>query len=265
MIGPNEEEHARLMAQFAREFLEDAADRVVYLTEIFEAARDGKQIDSLNLNTFRRELHTLKGQGGSYGFHSISLIAHRFEDFLLQFEADQTWYLPEVQEYLDALSRIIDNGKEPKADDVKALLHSLPGSTDKPTNDVTVVWICSARVIRHKIRRDLESFSFDVVSIHDPFDAMRYICKTRPDFVICSETLDGMLGSELIRILSTIEETKSIPAILVTSFDLKNKKIAELPTYVPILRLTPNIANDLAHALSSLEYKAVNPSFDVRK
>lgn len=265
MIDQDDHNHAQLLAQLTREFLEDASERMTLLTALFEEAIHDKNVATENLHAFRRELHTLKGQGGSFGFPSVSIIAHRFEDFLLDFEDGDDWGLGSVQKYLDILDRIIQEGQEPSPKEVKEYLKSLPASITAPDSRITVLWVCSARVIRHKVRRDLESFGFSVISMNDPFDAMRYLCKATPEFLISSATLDGISGFELIRVVSELEQTRHIPSILVTSLKPGHAQIEQMPKHVPVVRLTPNIGNDLALALSSLEYKAVRPDFNVRK
>ncbi len=265
MIDDDDYDHAQLLEQLTQEFLEEASERMTLLAALFEESIHSKNVSTENLHAFRRELHTLKGQGSSFGFPSISIIAHRFEDFLLDFKDGDDWGLPSVQTYLDTLDRIIHNGEEPSPNQVKEYLRNLPSSITAPESRITVLWVCSARVIRHKVRRDLEAFGFCVISMNDPFDAMRYLCKASPEFLISSATLDGISGFELIRIVSGIEQTHHIPAILVTSLDPGNEQIERMPPHVPVVRLTKNIGNDLAMALSSLEYKAVRPDFDVRK
>lgn len=252
------------MAQFVREFLEDSQERLTRMADIYEAVRAGSPGEGRTLAAFRRDLHTMKGQGGSYGFASISLIAHRFEEYLVDFQEGDAWAVDGVQAYLDVLDRIVSDGHEPSTRDVKAILKELPSSPRHIVRNATVVWVCGARVIRHKVRRDLEAFGFSVISMHDPFDAMRYICKTHPEFVISSATLDGISGFDLIRILSDLKETAAIPSVLVTSFDPKHDQIRSLPPHVPIVKLSPFIGDELAHALSSLEFKRVNPEFNVR-
>lgn len=253
------------MAQLTSEFLDESLERVGTLSTMYEQAR-AKNLDSAKaLAAFRRDLHTLKGQGGSYGYPSISLIAHRFEEFLLDFEDGDDWCVDGVQVYLDALERVIQGRQEPSPNAVTAILKALPASISAPNSEMNVVWVCEARVIRHKVRRDLESFGFNVITMSDPFDALRYICKALPEFVICSATLGGMTGFDLIRVLATITDTAHIPSILVTSFDAGHEKIAGLPKHVPVVKLTPNIGDELAHALSGLEFKRINPGANVRK
>lgn len=253
------------MAQMSREFLEDSQERIALMLEMYEFARAGNRDKTRNLAAFRRELHTMKGQGGSYGFPSISLIAHRFEEFLLDFSDADDWTVNGAQDYLDALEQIIHGGKEPTTKEVRALLRNLPSSITHPDSNITVVWVCSARVIRHKIRRDLEEFGFNVIAMNDPFDALRYICKTHPEFVVCSATLDGISGFDLIHILAGIQDTQHIPCVLVTSFDPNHAQLLSLPPHVPVVKLSPFLGDELAHALSSMEYKQANPAFNVRK
>jgi len=234
------------------EFLEESTERIELLWRLYLEAQQ-RTPTSEGLRSFCRELHTMKGQGATFGYPSITLVAHQLEDKINALAERENWAKAEFEHYLKLIAEIIDSQREPEPGELRAKLKALANPGQTLRLDLTVAWICGARVIRHKVRRELEAFGFQVVSTHDPFEGLRFICKLKPEAVICSATTDGLSGFDFIRALSAMSETSDIPVILVTSFDPGHAEIKKLSDTVPVVRLGPTIGDELASALTSLE------------
>jgi len=112
------------------DFLDDFRDRmrtaVAIRTETVADATCAKD----RLAAFRREIHSLKGTGGSFGFPSVSLICQRFEEFLDRIEASDLDESGEVSEYLDRLLDILERRHDLKGAELKTTLQNLPARPD---------------------------------------------------------------------------------------------------------------------------------------
>ena len=75
-----------LIANLAHEFLVDAVDTLGNLGLLVSETQQGTVDPGYTLQTVRREIHTLKGLGSTYGFPSITVIAHRFDNYLVDLE-----------------------------------------------------------------------------------------------------------------------------------------------------------------------------------
>ncbi len=256
-------DQGEILKRLSEEFVEETKERLEKLWRLFEADRSGQHVDGA-LHEFLRELHTMKGHGSVFGFQSVTVAAHHIEDLLSSLIGEPNWTLPEVKDLLLLIDDIIESGADMP---LKELQEKLPWSEQDEARDeapITIVWVCSARVIRHKVRRDLEVFGFRVISMHDAFEAMRYIANVMPDVVITSATLDGLPGTDLVRAVDAMNTTKHIPSIVVTSFDQSHPDIMALPSYVPVVRLGQNMVDEIVGALTGLELKRVDPDRPVR-
>jgi len=55
----------------------DKIDRII--DKLYRAEEDDRGADYVE---FQRDIHSLKGSAGTYGFDSVNLIAHRLEDYI---------------------------------------------------------------------------------------------------------------------------------------------------------------------------------------
>ena len=92
-----------LVSNLAQEFLVDSVETLGNLGLLVSETHDGKVDGGYTLQTVRREIHTLKGQGSSFGFPSITAIAHRLENYLVDLETLETRQLDDVLIFLDRL------------------------------------------------------------------------------------------------------------------------------------------------------------------
>jgi len=108
------------------EFLEDFRGRMLAAVAIRSKAVEGATCAKEGLAAFRREIHSLKGTGGSFGFPSVSLICQRFEEFLDSMEASELGESGAVSEYLDRLFEILEHRHDLEGAELNATLQALP-------------------------------------------------------------------------------------------------------------------------------------------
>ena len=116
------------------EFLDDATDRLaraqLALNGLANRPKDPRPV----LLDLAREIHHLKGSGKTFGFLTVSLVADRFEEFLEASVEAQPLPVTELQRFADALSEIVESGRNPDPDSTAAILRGLPASFDFDPN-----------------------------------------------------------------------------------------------------------------------------------
>jgi len=244
-----------IIAKLAVEFLEDARDRLERMESMLNDTAESAGVSSEALQDFKRELHTLKGQAGSFGFSSVSMIAHHLEDTLDGVEPSQPDLRPTVNRYIDAMESIIGQGQEPDQSVLQETLRALPTLRAEADADVLILIVSASRAITKKLRGEVEAQGYRSVTLSDPFEAFRFVASSRPECVVCSATLSGISGFDLIHGLASMPNLRDVQTMLVTSFDRDHPDIAALPDSVPVIELGPKMSDQFAQALAQLGLK----------
>ncbi|NQW10486.1 MAG: Hpt domain-containing protein [Alphaproteobacteria bacterium] len=244
-----------IIARLTREFLDDAVDRLsqVQLSLASIAAREGAY--RTHLLDVSREVHNLKGTSGNFGFPTVSQIAHRFEDYLAVTAESETPPVAEWQRFADAMSRLIDGGKEPGEADRTAALSGLPVYFEFDLDSVhanpgNALVVTRARTMGHMLARELANCGFRTRTTSDPFEAMRIATTEAPDVMLTSAVLDVLTGVDLVRALRGMRASKGLPLAVVTSFDEGHAELDGIPGDVVVIRLGAHLEEDLGQVLT---------------
>lgn len=251
-----------LLAGLRQHFVDDFRDRLDTMEALVRDTIAGKLPPEEGLPAFRRELHSLKGTGTTFGFPTVTLICHKAEEYLSQARPNEFPDALQISAFLDPLGVLLEQSVDLAEDDRTRLIEGLPSYRspdaaakvlgDKPTEALLVV---GSRTIRHKLRLELEQFNFKVTSVSSGLEAFGIVSHWRPAVAIISGTIDEMDGFDLIRALDAMEATRDIPLIAVTSLARNHAKLQTLPDSVPVLRLDENIASEIADSLTDLEFR----------
>lgn len=244
------------------EFIEDFQDRLPRMKACFEGAKNGSRDPLDAMQDFQRELHNIKGTGGAFGFPTLSLICHRFEECLLHLPTVMFGTSRIVSTYLKQLDEIATAEKDLSEAECKTILRSLPllGANPERENVVNadtqeVIVVASSGTIRHKMRSELLKFGFQVTTVPDGVVALSLIMRGQPDIVIISGTVDSMPGFDLIRALVTMKSTAYIRIAALTSFELHHPEVLMLPEGIPVIQLKADLHEQISKSLTALEYR----------
>ena len=115
-----------MLQQLIQEFLDEAVDRISKVQVMLSNLRtDPSKFEAMGLD-IRREVHGLKGMGTSLDFPSISLIAHRFEDYMSRLSEVDDQARTDLLRYADAIAEIVDKRKDPGTEKVTQIIQDLP-------------------------------------------------------------------------------------------------------------------------------------------
>lgn len=249
-----------IMAQLREEFLAHSQSRLEILDACIASLLATEDGGADQLIEFQREVHNLKGTGASFGFPSISLIAHRLEDYLLLAGNPATKQLGDIQIFVDRLSDIIDQAVEPDDDAINKILRTLPvhsvfDPSEVTQRDVEVLLVIPSRAIGHLVSRELQACGYRVITAQTPSVAFDLVIKTRPDMIITSAVLDPVSGIDLVRVFAAMALTEDIPIAVLTSFARNHQDFQRLPAGAAIIRLDDHLNDDLANVIADFEQR----------
>jgi len=245
------------MEQEGRDAIEDLLER---LNEVLP--RTGQSAEALA--QFLKDVHSLKGIGAAFGFQGLSTIAHALEDFMEGAGGFGPETRSDIQDYLDAMARLVERGAEIGADQsetgVAELLRRLPGHQASRTFDPALIEVSEVHVLlvapkgaaSRYVAKELQECGYSLSCVSDPIDTIERAIRDKPDLVIVTAVLERMSGVDLVCALRAMPSTRGLGVALLTSLASNDSALAGLPAGVPVLGKGAGFSDDVAEALSTL-------------
>ncbi len=242
-----------ILDELRDEFLTDACERL----GLIEGALGGKGgAGTGSLVTVRREVHNLKGMGGSFGFPVISLIAHRLEDYIAELPTLDARQAADATIFVDRMQDIVERGRDPDDADAHNLVRGLPahpsfqfGSTEM--RDVEILLVSPSRAVSQIALRTLRSLGYRVTTARTAWEALELAVRARPDLIITSAVMAGVNGIDLSRAFAAMTVTKDLPMAVLTSFEKDHPELRQLPSEVAVISLDKTFEEDLAEVITN--------------
>ncbi|CAK0748213.1 Hpt domain-containing protein [Azospirillaceae bacterium] len=233
------------------EFVDDARDRLQVLNHALERLANRQSTDADIIALVRKEAHNLKGCGTSFGFPAVSLIAHRLEDYLSGLTRLTDRQREDIQVFLDRIAEVVDRTKQPELAETNRIIRSLPVRyvfevADVDVHDIEIMLVTPSKVMAKKVGTELAACGFRAITVHDPIESISLAVRMPPDMVIASLVMDGLSGLDLIRGLRAMSVTQKVPMALLTSLDLDNAVLREVPVGVGVIRVGSHFGEDFA-------------------
>ena len=227
-----------ILAALRGEFITDTMDRLDRVEQVVEEWRKGVLSDVSTLAEIRREAHSIKGMGATFGFPVVSSIAHRLEDYLANVTAITERHVKDGFQFVDTLREIVEIGKDPGEQVSAGILRTLPAKW-LPTVDVTVGSVeilvgVNSVVMQSAIEREVYALGYRVVTTKSAVDVLQLAVSMSPNAVIVAAVMDDLSGLDVARALGAMERTRDIPVGLLTSFS--DDKLQNLPPDTVIIR-----------------------------
>lgn len=219
---------AGLRAGFVAE-LPERLDEIERLVLSFEqTAGSSEEFDDLF-----RQVHSLKGSGGTHGLHILTTVCHSFEDSLNRNAEPAAQVTKRWLEYVDLL-RMANERLQQGSEDfsaIEAMLEQLrsAGQTDK----VSIMLVVDSPFL-HKLCEDVWSaYSATFVVANDGYQALGRLLHESFDVLICSRQLSGLSGDALIAALKLSRAASSnARTVLLTTSDAGRKGRNTDPDFV---------------------------------
>ena len=246
--------------QFRREFIETTIERLSTVDDLITAMMENQNADEA-LGEFLRHIHSLKGQGGTFDFPTITTVAHRLEDYVETAPEHTDSQLKDIQYFVDVLRRIIESGVDPDPQEITAILNSLPVTAQdydkveafddhKPIQDVQILLVMPKGTQRKIIGKELAACGFQISNADTPVEAIKYAIDHKPDIIIGSREMEQMGGAEMAQVIQTIEATKDCRVVVAATSAKKDKELTNLPESARVIQKGPGFIDDLTECLS---------------
>ncbi len=248
------DELEKALARLNREYVESSDDRLTEIEQAIDRMYRGVGDRGADFVKMQRDIHSMKGSAGTYGFPAVSLILHRLEDFIEATRRLGNDDFLKLQIFLDRVREILTSGENPKEEITDDIVSSLPSSavgvvSAQDVRKVTVLMVMPKGVQRKIVGKELASCGFELSFASSSIEAIDLAISIRPDIVVASLELDRISGATLARILETIDMTRGIPFVLTTSTDVERELDEDIPSRTRVVHKGPNFAEELSLAL----------------
>ena len=223
-----------MLASLRENYLRDLPGHIDEIEQILlEIERDGFELGMCR--ELYRQVHTLKGSGGTYGLDFLSDICHPFEDLLSALIESPMLAKQGVIElglqYVDLMRKtcfVYTMGSEPSAD-LKLNLHALRQRASR--NSLSALVVEGSDLVAGMIRDTLKEFGFRTEVMRDGYTALGRILSEPFDLLVTGLEVKRLNGLALISAVqkSGVRAGKT-KSILLTASQLSSH--ADLPDYI---------------------------------
>lgn len=251
MTDPQDDRLQQTLVSDFRDEADDRCDVISRLIDQMAERTDTGPVSDQDVWALRREVHCLKGIASSFGFPGISLLSHRFENFIdaLQAQVDRD-ALRSFNSYVDEIGRLVKQG-DPQQEELAGILRRLPApGTQAPDMDqradlkAAIMVVTPSRIMSRLVAGNLARFGLSPTFCQDPVEAIGMVLRIRPDLLIASAVMDKLPGRDLIKGLRAMAATADIPVALLTSSDTEEERIARESPDLPVVRSGPRFEAD---------------------
>lgn len=187
---------AGLRADFLAE-LPERLDEIERLVLSYEQTTGSKE----EFDDLFRQVHRLKGSGGTHGLHILSTICHSFEDNLNRAEKPAAQITKRWLDYVDLLRRAYALLQADSDDfsDIQAALDLL--RTEEYGAELSVLLVVDSPSLRQLCQDVWADYPAVFVVADDGYQALGRLLHESFDVVLCSRQLPGLGGDALIAAL----------------------------------------------------------------
>lgn len=241
--------------QLRIEFIDDSRDRLTRLNALLERTAQNAVPVSTGIASIRMEAHSFKGIGTTFGFPGVSLIAHRLEDYMAGLASLTTRQLEDVQVFVDRIAELVDRAEQPELAETNQIIRSLPvryvfNVDDVEVRNVEIMLVTPSRVVSKLVGTEMSACGYRVVTVHDPIESLSLAVRMPPDMLIASLVMDHLSGLDLIKGLRAMSLTAKVPMALLTSMDMTNPVLREIPKGAVVIRVGNHFGEDFANAIT---------------
>jgi len=235
-----------------QEFIEQSQDMLAEIDGLIARLADGGGDGALL--ELRRHVHTIKGQGGTFGFPLITRIAHMLEDYLETLPELNATALGGIQVYADTIAEMLEKGEPGSGNAAGALLAALPaarpaGFTDQIVKDLRALVVMPRGVQRKIIGQELVGCGFRLSFADSAVSALEAALAFPPHIVFASMEIAEFSGGELAAVFQSVQTLAGVKFILLTSYDLDDPRLKILPSGTEIIHKDADFAELLVDCL----------------
>jgi CheY-like chemotaxis protein len=239
---------ANLLAEMQADFIDELPERCSRLEERVLALERGERA---SFDELYRQVHSLKGAGGTFGLPLITTICHQFESFIGEsHERFGAKASTQALAYIDLLRKsVLPNGREPQG--VAAIEQALESLRSTSLSGRTSILMVDASEAMRKLYQEIfAGKAVHLVLLDSGMAALERLLHEPFDLLVASRELPDLNG---IALLAALRESggrnSAVAAILVSS------NPAPVPEYLQIrakVRRDPRLAATLLAYVNEL-------------
>ncbi len=249
------------VAEVLQDFLDECEDRLTEIDTALGSLRNKKNLSETEVLEIKRHVHSLKGMGSTFGFSSISLLAHALEDYFeTMFSPDETG-IHDTQLFVDRIREILEQKENVSDAAVAQILRDLPLKAKRRTirkenRSLSILILMPRGLQRRIVASELSQFGFNVLIAQSSLDAIEQGIRLQPDLFMANMVSEDISGLELAGVFNAIKVTENRPFLLVSTTDIDAQTRAGYPANIHILRVGPKFAQDLMAFFATQGYAA---------
>ncbi len=258
---PDQSSIEAILKEVRAEFIEITSERLVTVDDIISDMMSGTGDGASHLIELQRHIHSIKGQGTTFDFPTVTNVAHRLEDYIeTAAELDQS-SLNDVQKFVDVIRQIVESRTNPTTAAAERIIATLPITASTaleaeqiPIDEVRILLVMPKGAQRKIIGKELAACGFHVINSDTPVDAIRIAIAETPNIVIASRVMEEMNGIEFARVMNIMEATRKCHIVIAASGDLDKADVEALPDGTAYVRKGPTFIDELTDYLESWGY-----------
>lgn len=248
-----------ILADIRQDFIDNTRDKLDDLEEEIEALRQGDSSAEQHILEVKRVIHSIKGAGGSFGFPTISKVAHGLEDYLETTGDVSTVAAEDLMVFINTITDILIAGEEPDHEMAHMMLRSLPTgrrqSGVRALDKGSALMLMPRGVQRKIISQELAQLGYKVTIVEKAVEAIDMALTLHPDYVITTQALGPINGIELSWALQMFAVTRDVKVAVVTADDIDDEMLESLPPHTTIIKKGPRFSLELMAFIRKAEKK----------
>ena len=238
-----------ILADIRQEFIDNTRDKLEDVEDAIEALRAGADHPDNHILEIKRIIHSIKGAGGSFGFPTISKVAHGLEDYLETSGDVSTVTAEDLMVFVNTVTDILISGVEPDEQLAHMMLRSLPTgrrqSGVRALDKGSAIMLMPRGVQRKIISQELAQLGYKVSILDNGLEAIDMALTLKPDYLITTQALDRMTGMELAWALQMFQATRHVKVAVVTADDISQDMVEALPPQTTLIKKGPRFSLEL--------------------
>jgi len=211
-----------VLANMRADFIIDCKEKLDAVQDnISLIGRDGSNYND-HLMMIKREAHSLKGLGGTFGFPSITHICHALEDYLEMTEGRLDVTPDILNQFFDPISRILDGQQNPDENQTREILAGLPDQLQTDSGQViegkgNAVLAMPKDLWRTIAGQEITSLGYKVAMVDTVVGAIDRGLTLKPELIVVGMQLDRAKGIELAAAFREFKNTADAKIIILSA------------------------------------------------
>ena len=213
--------------QIQAEYIHGLDEKLDLIKQLILRLEKLEDVESI-LNEIKKEIHSIKGSAGSYGYPELSTLCHNFEDYLEGCDVleSNSSFIEHSLKFVDMAKdfvKTISTGEKIDASDFSQNIEKIALQDSQDSRRVLIV--DPSKTIAKMISIELRKNGFSTAVSSNGLEAFSRLIRESFDVLITSLNLLDLSGESLIEAASAIEDVNSdLKIILITSSVKKRLK-----------------------------------------